>query len=121
MRNRPLTSVMSRVIVGTIALYSLILQAFLASATPVSAFFPDHVICAAADPGGTAGSEKPVKHDHQCCTAVSPVAVVPPVQAMSLLAWPLTDAVEIVWRPEASLYKTGPPTGAHRPRGPPLV
>ncbi len=109
-----------RAIIGVIALYGLLLQAFVAAATPPS--LPDLLgaICVSQD-GTHAGSPDgpSLPHDHPCCAAVHAGSLPPPPLAGTLIAWRAPAAALIVWRPEAAVPKTGPPTHAHSARGPP--
>lgn len=104
--------------VGLVALYALLLQAVMAAATPTGQIAPPGVICAAA---GSAHQppDKPVGHDHACCTALHFGNLAPPPSdpAPEPIRWP--KRILVVWQPEARLPRTGPPAYAHSARGPP--
>lgn len=109
-----------RAIMGVIALYGLLLQAFVAAATPMA--LPDLVgaICAVQDGAHSGSPDGPsLPHDHQCCTAVHAGSLPPPPGAGLAASWPAPATTAIVWRPEAAVPKTGPPTHSHSARGPP--
>lgn len=108
-----------RAIIGVIALYGLLLQAFLAAAHPVA--MPDAgILCAEHEPASP-GSDRPLHHDHQCCTAAQG-AQLAPAPSSDLTAVPVPPApARVAWRPEASRPRTGPPTHAHSARGPPAT
>jgi hypothetical protein len=109
-----------RAIIGVIALYALLLQAFLGFATPSLAFGPDGVLCiehGSAPPDGKSTGH----HDHQCCLPVQHGAMAPPPDLATAAGWQLPAAHVLVWRFEADLLTTGPPARAHQPRGPPLA
>lgn len=117
MRNRQPGTGPGRAIIGVIALYALLLQAFLAVAAPTGPSFGPGVLCTVD--GEHAPGEEPLRHDHQCCTAqhVGNLAPAPKTASAERLTWPVS--IRIVWRPEAELPRTGPPTFAHSARGPP--
>ena len=121
MRRGSFTSATTRAIVGAIALYALLFQAFLASVTPTLAFDGDHVVCSPRHGAATNENDRPVRHDHGCCTAVQ-IGVTAPPPATALLAerTAARDA-SLAWRPYASPPKTGPPCYAQSARGPPPV
>lgn len=105
-----------RLIVAALALYALLLQPFIGSATPVMA--STDVICHAApdDPG------VPADHRHPCCLAACTVSAVPSVGFISeTVAWPPRVALRLVWTFEDAARATGPPTHAASARGPPAV
>lgn len=107
----------ARAILGVVALYALLLQAFVAAATPSGATDLAGFVC---QHGSSAPSpDQPVRHDHQCCTAVHIGDVAPPPCSAVEVAWAAPLAVTAVWRPEAAIPKTGPPTRSHSARGPP--
>ncbi len=109
-----------RAIIGAIALYVLLLQAFLGFATPSLALGPDGILCTEHGPASPDG--KPGPHNgHQCCLPVQEASFVPPPEVATDAVWPLPTARILVWRPESDLLTTGPPDRAHQPRGPPLV
>lgn len=108
-----------RALIGVVALYAFLLQAFLAFATPVAANIPPGWLCAEA------GDHGPVPHsaghNHQCCTPVHVGNVAPPPLGAVILRPDPPRPVAVIWRPEASLPRTGPPVYAGSPRGPPAA
>lgn len=107
---------LSRLIVAALALYALMLQPFLAAATPVLA--SAGVICHAAPDGSGA----PADHDHPCCVAACAVSGVPAAALTSAaVSWPRRDARPFAWTAGGAPRATGPPTHAASARGPPAV
>lgn len=106
-----------RAILGVIALYALLLQAFVAAATPSGAIDLTGFIC--QHESSAPSPDQPVRHDHQCCTAVHIGNIAPPPCSAVAVAWTAPRAVTAVWRREAAIPKTGPPTRSHSARGPP--
>jgi hypothetical protein len=121
MSHRRVLARTARTFAGVVALYGLLLQAYLAAATPT--LTPDlwAAICASSDGAAPHAPDKPVRHDHQCCTAAHVGSLAPPPAPAIVAA--LTPAVTIsaVLRPEAAIPRTGPPTHAQSARGPPLA
>jgi hypothetical protein len=121
MRRRPPQLVQSRTIIGVIALYALLLQAFLAFAAP--ALSPDptgSVLCAEHGSGAPADDQADVQC-HACCAAVHIGNLAPPPLDAFPVLWPFQRVARVVWRPEAEVLKTGPPTHAQSARGPPIA
>jgi hypothetical protein len=116
------TWVQCRAAIGVVALYALMLQPFLAAASPVAAPDPFGVICA-ADHGADAPSGDTASHHvHQCCTAAHIGGMAPPPdRIVGTITWPARSVSTIPWRYEAWIASTGPPTYASSARGPPLV
>lgn len=106
-----------RAILGVVALYALLLQAFVAAATPSGPIDPAGFICQHGN--AVPSPDQPARHDHQCCTAVHIGNVAPPPCSAAAFAWAAPRAVTAPWRPEAAIPKTGPPTRSHSARGPP--
>lgn len=112
----PLT-VRGRAIIGLVALYALLLQAFLGFAIPARAWNdPDAVICAGHASGDPAGT---VVHVHPCCTVVQAGALALPTIDPTAAAWPAAPATRCAWRPESEIPTTGPPASTGTARGPP--
>lgn len=110
-----------RAIIGVIALYALLLQPFLAAATP--AMMPDAagILCATHDGPAPSGPAVPGRSDHQCCTAAFPGGPVPPPAASAVVSRMQAIAVAVSWYPEAAIGRPGPTTHSHSPRGPPAA
>ncbi len=115
-RCQPLT-VRGRAIIGLVALYALLLQAFLGFATPAQAWVDsDAAICAGHASGDPAG---PVAHAHPCCTLVQAGALVLPTVDPTETGWPVAAETRRAWRPESEIPTTGPPASTGTARGPP--
>jgi hypothetical protein len=109
-----------RAIIGVIALYALLLQAFLGFATPSLALGPDGILCTVHESGQSDG--KPATaHKHECCLPAHAGAFLPPPDGATDLAWRAPVSHILVWRPAFDVPTTGPPDTSHRPRGPPLA
>ncbi len=105
-----------RAILGVVALYALLLQAFVAAATPSGPIDLAGFIC---QHESSSPPDHPIRHDHQCCTAVHIGNIAPPPSSAMLVGWASPRAVTLLWRPEVAIPKTGPPTRSHSARGPP--
>ncbi len=119
MRRASTWTVTARAIIGVIALYGLLLQGFLAAAMPAGMLDLAGVICAPHDGAGSNSPDKPLRHQHDCCTAAQVGPIGPPPASPAALAWAFPVSQAVIWRAEASIPKTGPPTHAHSARGPP--
>lgn len=108
-----------RAILGVVALYALLLQAFVAAATPSGPISLGGFIC--QHDNSPSSPDQPVRHDHQCCTAIHIGNVAPPPSSAVPVAWAAPRTVVVLWRPEAVIPKTGPPTRSHSARGPPFA
>ncbi|MCJ2089911.1 hypothetical protein MKK88_28565 [Methylobacterium sp. E-005] len=121
MRRRLPLTVPGRAILGLVALYALLLQAFLGLAAPIPApAAPGTVLCAEHPVDGS--DHAPIRiHVHSCCTLAQAASVALPVAVSAAPALPLAPALHLSWRPEAELPRTGPPPRAGTARGPPAV
>ena len=114
-------TVRGRAIIGMVALYALLLQAFLGFATPVHAFgLPGEVLCAEHGSGPSDGDATQV-HAHPCCTVVQVGSVALPASEPVAVAWRIAPSARLDWRPEAAQPKTGPPRSSTSARGPPAA
>lgn len=107
--------------VAAVALYALLLQAFLVTLAPTGTFDPlsTGVICA-HDANGAPTNDLPLRHAHDCCTAAClSVATPAPDPDASAIVWPERISAVIAWFDGASPAKTGPPSYASSARGPP--
>jgi hypothetical protein len=109
-----------RAAIGVVVLYALMLQPFLAAATPLGTADAFGVVCA-PDHGQDAPAGDIAHAEHHCCIVAHVGGLLPPPERAALLAEPLRAAVAILWRPEAWIARTGPPTHATSARGPPLA
>jgi hypothetical protein len=108
-----------RAIIAVVAFYALSLQAFFAAATPMMAPDPGAVTC---HDTGAPKNDVPLQHQHQCCLAACPQALIPPVpSSFAIEAWPPRVVTKLLWRAEASAEATGPPRGLKSARGPPAA
>ena len=114
-------SATGRAIIGVIALYALLLQSFAAAAKPPAYADAAGVICAAAHGSDAPSGDAPLAHDHPCCTAAQTSHAALPPLPWAAAARPASPPAAIVWRPEADLPRTGPPTRSHSARGPPAA
>ncbi|AMB46056.1 hypothetical protein [Methylobacterium sp. AMS5] len=122
MRERPHRSVHGRAIIGVIALYALVFQAFLAVLAPALPRLDGGILCAEhVSPSGTpADDEQPCGH-HACCTQVQAVQVPPPAQVASAVALRPPRAAPVPWRAAQTIRARAPPDQGTSPRGPPAA
>ncbi|KQQ29447.1 hypothetical protein ASF53_18670 [Methylobacterium sp. Leaf123] len=122
MRERPHRSVHGRAIIGVIALYALVFQAFLTVLAPTLPRFDGSVLCAEhLAPSGTPADDEPSCGHHACCTQVQAVHLLSPTQAASALAiWP-PRAAPVPWRAAGTIRARAPPDQGTSPRGPPAA
>jgi hypothetical protein len=119
MRGRRPQRVRRRAIIGVIALYALLLQAFLGFAAPVLAqAAAGEVLC--AEHTGSAPADKATAPCHPCCTLLQVGTLAPPPLGAVAVVWRAAFA-PVVWRPAASIPTTGPPVFATSARGPPAA
>jgi hypothetical protein len=108
-----------RATIAVVALYALLLQAFLGYAAPVRALGSLETILCADHPAGGDPAEKAAGiHIHACCTAVQAGTGLVPRSDPAVAAAPVA-AHRVAWRPEADLPRTGPPPRNGTARGPP--
>ena len=114
---------MRRAIIGAVALYGLLLQAFLTGMAPQGAPALDAgihaALCAPAD--GQGGGDQPARHaKHDCCLAASvAVAASSLDRAETAVAWPARRSTRVSWTAVDYQPTTGPPRSATSARGPP--
>lgn len=121
MRRRPPRTVQSRAIIAVIALYALLLQAFLGFAAPAR-LLPgsDGVLCA-EHAAGDPDTKAPPVHVHACCTLVQAGTLALPEAASTSVSRPGLSTARLIWRPEAERLRTGPPPRPGTARGPPVA
>jgi hypothetical protein len=122
MREHPHRSVHGRAIIGVIALYALVFQAFLAALAPALPRLDGGILCAEhlTASGTPADDELPCGH-HACCTQVQAAHFLPPAQVASATAiWP-PRAAPVPWRAAATIRARAPPDQGTSPRGPPAA
>lgn len=121
MRRRPPRTVQGRAIIAVVALYALLLQAFLGFAAPARAGMETGAVLCAEHPTGNPDHQPVPIHVHNCCTLVHAAALGLPAPQSAAPAPPYAPAVRIAWRPEAELPRTGPPPRTGTARGPPAA
>ncbi len=119
MRQRPHRSVPGRAIIGVIALYALVLHAFLGALVPLAPRLDGAVLCA-EHAAGTPSDEGQACTHHACCTQVHAVTLPPPHTVASIAAWP-RRAAPVLWRAAETVRARAPPGQGISPRGPPAA
>lgn len=108
-----------RAIIAVVALYGFLLQPFLTAMARGADPAGVGMLCSPDGTGDPAHHATPA-HDHGCCVAGHLAApVLPPALDGVAVTWPTRSVGAVSWRPEAERPKTGPPTRAYAPRGPP--
>lgn len=123
MRQRPPRFVTGRAIIGVIALYALVLQAFLTALAPAAPAMAREILCAEHGVGaGSSGDQGPACRHHACCVqAQAPQLGLPPTPtAAPPAAWPRAADVT-PWPPAENARVRAPPDPAVGPRGPPAA
>lgn len=106
---------------GMVALYALLLQAFLGTLLPPAPAVPATglTICGHED------SERPLDQAcrlHACCIAVQAAGLVrPPPAAFAPVAWTARRETRVVWSAADVAQARAPPDRAVSARGPPTV
>lgn len=115
-----------RAVTAVIALYALVLHAFVGGLMPLPAPLPAPlhagVLCLGqTGDGATPGTPGHVHHQ-PCCTAAGLVtAARDPVLATADIVWPRRSAARIAWHESATHAARAPPGSIAHPRGPPTV
>lgn len=109
-----------RAAVALLALYALLLQAFLGGLMPVPAA-TDGLCAQHADASAPSGA--PVPHDHgDCCTAAQATGPALPPRAPSVgFRWVATADLRPAWPLNRSVGARAPPGTIASPRGPPTA
>ncbi|MFE1600331.1 hypothetical protein [Methylobacterium sp. ID0610] len=111
-----------RALGAVLALYGLVLQAFLMGLSPVPAASAAGVICTAHGPGhpSRGGRDAPLPSTaHACCAAACQGLAPPPLPQAAALARPLRVAVALTWRRGDAVPVRTPPPLSGSARGPP--
>ncbi|ACL60145.1 hypothetical protein [Methylobacterium nodulans] len=107
-----------RAAVAMLALYGLVLQAFLTGLNSVPAASAAGVICAAHE----SGRESPGPHPgHVCCIAACLGPIAPCLPPGGQAAWPSRRVIAVAWQPASEAPARGPPPRPSSARGPPLA
>ncbi len=119
-----------RALTAVVALYALVMQAFLggivASAAAAPSALPFDVHCL----DGASGSERadpsaplaPAHHNACCCTAAAPAAgTPPPLPAVTSIVWPQPLVVRVIWRMQGVASARAPPFTLASARAPPAA
>ncbi|WP_342150593.1 hypothetical protein [Methylorubrum sp. SB2] len=123
MRQRPPRFVTGRAIIGVIALYALVLQAFLTALAPIAPAMAGEILCAEHGIGaGSSDDGGPACRHHACCVqAQAPQLGLPPTPVAAITAdWP-PEAAPLPWPPSEAARARAPPDPAVGPRGPPAA
>ncbi|GAB6970584.1 hypothetical protein JCM16408A_13320 [Methylobacterium phyllosphaerae] len=115
-------TVQGRAIIAMIALYALVLQAFLGGLVALPAAPLGSVICAEHDGSSSSGDQGPACHQHACCTAVQAVQLIHPMLTVfATVAWAPPQVAPVAWRDAGMVQARAPPQQSVSPRGPPAV
>jgi hypothetical protein len=119
------TGATRRALITALALYGLLVQAFLAGLVPFGA------AAAAADPGvlcqhEAAGDPAPAQssqHQHDCCLAACMAAAIqaPALPRSEPVLWPARVAARLTWRFDPAQARAPPASPLVSARGPPSV
>lgn len=126
MRPRPPRFVNGRAIIGVIALYALVLQAFLTALAPTAALAqarPADILCAEhAEGAGAPGDHGPACLHHACCLHAqgAELGLPPTVAAFAQAVWP-RETIAPTWPAATTARARAPPDPAIGPRGPPAA
>ncbi|WP_132251282.1 hypothetical protein [Methylobacterium segetis] len=118
--NLPLTA-RGRAIIGVIALYALLLQAFLGGLAPLPPAALTDAICAHDGSGSPEGGAA-LCHPHACCTLAQAAELLPPgASAFAAVLWSPGIAAPAPWRAADLIRARAPPDPSVSPRGPPTL
>lgn len=109
-----------RAVIAVLALYALLLQAFLGGLMPWPAT-TDGLCAQHSDPAAI--PEAPVPHRHgDCCTAAQATGpALPPRPAVTALRWAAAADLHPAWPLTGSIGARAPPGTIASPRGPPTA
>ncbi|MEA1833445.1 DUF2946 family protein [Methylobacterium durans] len=103
-----------------IALYALLLQAFLGGLAPLAPVLSGDVICA-HDGTGAPGDGGPACHQHACCTLAQAMHGLPAVSDFATVLWSPASVAPAPWRAAGPIRARAPPDPSVGPRGPPAA
>ncbi|NEU12078.1 hypothetical protein G3T14_08030 [Methylobacterium sp. BTF04] len=112
-----------RAVTAVVALYALVLHAFLGGLMPLPSPLHGGALCLGQTDGGGADPDTGgVVHHQPCCTVPGLFAKAEdPVLAAAAIVWPPRGATRIAWRSEVRVAARGPPGSIAHPRGPPTL
>ncbi|WP_375464126.1 hypothetical protein [uncultured Methylobacterium sp.] len=114
-----------RAITAVIALYALVLQAFLGGLMPVAVGQGGEVLCLSGTDvqAGNPAPDRSAPHGHaDCCTAAHvAAAAVAPRASPAIAAWPMRRSAIVTFAADAANGPRAPPGSIAHPRGPPVV
>jgi hypothetical protein len=115
-------TVQGRAIIAVIALYALVLQAFLGGLVPLPSGPVGNVICAEHGDAGAPSDQGPACHQHACCAAAQAAQPLPPLlSAFATVAWSPLRVSDAAWRDAGPVQARAPPDRSVSPRGPPAA
>lgn len=115
-------TVQGRAIIAVIALYALVLQAFLGGLVPLPAPPLGGVICAEHSGSSAPDDQAPACHQHACCTAAQAAHLLHPLLSVfATVAWASPWVVPAPWRDAGTAQARAPPDQSVSPRGPPTA
>ena len=115
-------TVQGRAIIGVVALYALLLQAFLGGLAPAMPLPVGGVICAEHDGSSVPDRHGPACHHHACCTAAQAAKLLDPLlSASASVQWVPIRVASFLWRDAGPVRARAPPGQSVSPRGPPIV
>lgn len=115
-------TVQGRAIIAVVALYALLLQAFLGGLAPVSPVSAGGVICAEHGDSAVPGDHGPACHQHACCVAAQAAKLLDQLTlAFATVDWVSVRVSSVPRREAGILQARAPPDQSVSPRGPPTV
>ncbi|WP_238178599.1 hypothetical protein [Methylobacterium dankookense] len=114
--------VQSRAIIGVIALYALLLQAFLGGLSPSVSTPAGPEICARHDAASVPVDHESACRQHVCCTAMQGAGwLLPLPTAFATVTWAPVQVASAAWREAGPVRARAPPDRSVGPRGPPIL
>ncbi|WP_341872680.1 hypothetical protein [Methylorubrum extorquens] len=105
-----------------IALYALVLQAFLGGLAPLPVVPLGGVICAEHERSTLTSDHGSACQHHACCTAAQAAQLLQPLLlAFATVAWAPSHLVSASWSDAGTVRARAPPDHSVSPRGPPTV
>ncbi|WP_238183828.1 hypothetical protein [Methylobacterium trifolii] len=106
-----------------IALYALLLQAFLGALAPPAFAGPGEAMICGHDGTDAPADDPAACRQHECCLPIhaEPLTLAPVASLLATPAWPLRVATRLVWSPADAIAPRAPPDPTASPRGPPAL